>query len=58
MGEPALREFDQTSEEWNHCKIGSNADEYPVINLQNSMLIGSILRSTLPLSTVRLGRNN
>jgi transposase len=44
MGEPALREFDQTSEEWNDCKTESNADEYVVINLQNSMLIGSILK--------------
>jgi hypothetical protein len=33
MSESALREFDQTSEEWNDCKTESNADEYAVINL-------------------------
>ena len=41
MGRPAIREFNQTLEEWHYCKTGSNVDEYIVLQFQNDKVVSS-----------------
>lgn len=39
MGEPAVREFDLSREEWHYCKTGLNVDEYVVVTLTQDKVI-------------------
>ncbi len=40
MGKPVIREFNKELEEWHYCKTGHNVDEYVVIKLHKSKVIG------------------
>lgn len=39
MGSPALREIENTMEEWHYCKTGSSVDEYVAISFENDKVV-------------------